>query len=479
MDNEPSFASLLEETDKKTAPSNETSQEPTPEQASNPQVNPNTGQDTLPASLLFAFAANDASSTAAKQQDGTVDPEGLGEKADTAALQQTAGPFTPVQHPPLPQGQGEEQADAFTISGRGGKAKIAPTGNMPEKNIGQAVNAGPELQAKTSGAATADKAMPIPTDAGVLASLTKTTGIQKANGRDETATKGKEADIKTSSLASPGESAKSDAPQPAVKGQFPAPQTNLRNSETSGNSAFGLPSTGDESGQAQATAKPVASTSGESVAKGDNPGNTGGDSLTPPKPVSQQTAGLLQINDSPAQTAMKAADGITPAFSATTAIDGVQPGSTNGQIMQPANQNSPQVPLNNIAVHIASQARAGNHHFNIRLDPPELGRIDIKLEITRDGQTLTHLAVEKPDTLDMLRQDSRQLERALNNAGLDSRNGSLSFSLRDDSQNRRQASTHDPEGPLISPDKTEEREQILEPVITRTLNISSGLDISI
>ena len=151
------------------------------------------------------------------------------------------------------------------------------------------------------------------------------------------------------------------------------------------------------------------------------------------------------------------------------------PAATRG----PLNQPLPQVPLNNMAVHIAAQARAGNQQFNIRLDPPELGRIDIRMEIASDGQTLTHLAVEKTETLDLLRQDSRALERALTNAGLDQRNGSLSFSLKDDNQNRQQAANDDDRkgNPYKDPDNSDADNH--EAVTSRTLNVSSGLDISI
>ena len=56
---------------------------------------------------------------------------------------------------------------------------------------------------------------------------------------------------------------------------------------------------------------------------------------------------------------------------------------------------SPAVPLNGVAVEIASQALAGKHRFEIRLDPPELGRIDVKLDIDSDGNVTSRLVVER------------------------------------------------------------------------------------
>ncbi len=194
------------------------------------------------------------------------------------------------------------------------------------------------------------------------------------------------------------------------------------------------------------------------------------------KPLAQAAFSFQGMENT--QNNAKTVDGIVPAISMMAAGDLARPSGITGLTSTSGNPASPQVPLNNIAVHIASQASAGHQRFTIRLDPPELGRIDIRLEIGRDGQTLTHLAVEKPETLDLLRQDSRQLERALNNAGLDSRNGSLSFSLKDDSQGKQQAGSSQSDG---TPDADENHieQEGDEPVITRTLNMNSGLDISI
>lgn len=91
----------------------------------------------------------------------------------------------------------------------------------------------------------------------------------------------------------------------------------------------------------------------------------------------------------------------------------------------------PQVSLNGLAVHIAQQAANGARRFDIRLDPPELGRIEVRLDVSKDGKVSTHLVVERSETLDLLQRDARALERALQNAGLDTSDGNLKFSLKD------------------------------------------------
>ena len=211
---------------------------------------------------------------------------------------------------------------------------------------------------------------------------------------------------------------------------------------------------------------------------------TAKDGEASPAPLMQKLKSLTQAAFSlqgadGAQINAKIADALTPAMSITAAGDLARPTGISGLTPTINNPALPQVPVNNIAVHIASQASAGNQRFNIRLDPPELGRIDIRLEIGRDGQTLTHLAVEKPETLDLLRQDQRQLERALTNAGLDSRNGSLSFSLKEENQNRQQAGTPEQDGVPGSVENADESDDQDDTTISRTVNMSSGLDISI
>ncbi|MCA6114656.1 flagellar hook-length control protein FliK [Bradyrhizobium sp. WSM 1738] len=91
------------------------------------------------------------------------------------------------------------------------------------------------------------------------------------------------------------------------------------------------------------------------------------------------------------------------------------------------------VPVSGLAMEIAASVRSGKTRFEIRLDPAELGRIDVRIDVDRNGQVTSHLTVERPETLSMLRQDANQLQRALDNAGLSTGNGGLQFSLRDQS----------------------------------------------
>ena len=89
-------------------------------------------------------------------------------------------------------------------------------------------------------------------------------------------------------------------------------------------------------------------------------------------------------------------------------------------------------PAEQIAVQMQRAAQQGQSRVQIRLNPAELGRIDVKLDVGDDGHVRAVLAVDKPETLDLMQRDPRALERALQAAGLKTDPGSLSFNLRDD-----------------------------------------------
>ena len=76
---------------------------------------------------------------------------------------------------------------------------------------------------------------------------------------------------------------------------------------------------------------------------------------------------------------------------------------------------------------------AESKNITIQLDPPDLGRVKISLEFSKENNTLKAiLTAEKPETHMMLQRDAHVLERALQEAGLDSDGSSLEFELSQD-----------------------------------------------
>jgi flagellar hook-length control protein FliK len=83
-----------------------------------------------------------------------------------------------------------------------------------------------------------------------------------------------------------------------------------------------------------------------------------------------------------------------------------------------------------LAVEISAKSQSGAKQFDIRLDPPELGRVEVRLSIDATGKASAHLSAEQPRTLDLLQKDAPALTRALRDAGLNVSQNGLNFSLR-------------------------------------------------
>lgn len=91
-------------------------------------------------------------------------------------------------------------------------------------------------------------------------------------------------------------------------------------------------------------------------------------------------------------------------------------------------------PISQVPHVVALEARklgtSGTHEFTIRLDPAELGRIDVKLEVKADGYVTAIVQADQASTYDLLRQDARGFEQCLTDSGLKTNADTLNFSLR-------------------------------------------------
>ncbi|MGL1919556.1 MAG: flagellar hook-length control protein FliK [Hyphomicrobiales bacterium] len=93
------------------------------------------------------------------------------------------------------------------------------------------------------------------------------------------------------------------------------------------------------------------------------------------------------------------------------------------------------LPLNSMAFQIGKQFSKGNSEFQIRLDPAELGRINIKLSLKQGGNVKAHMVVERNDVFELLQRDARALEKALSDAGFDGKDVDVEFSLDQNASN--------------------------------------------
>jgi len=147
----------------------------------------------------------------------------------------------------------------------------------------------------------------------------------------------------------------------------------------------------------------------------------------------------------------------------------------------PLAAQSPPVPIAGVAIEIATQAQSGKNHFEIRLDPPELGRIDVRLDVDSDGHVTSHLIADRSDTLNLLRNDAPGLQRALEDAGLKTSDNGLQFSLRDQGMGQQQTPT--PATPnttqIVVQDNTLPAGDIAQRNYSRLADLRGGVDIRV
>jgi flagellar hook-length control protein FliK len=147
----------------------------------------------------------------------------------------------------------------------------------------------------------------------------------------------------------------------------------------------------------------------------------------------------------------------------------------------PGQTTPTQVPAMAIALQVARNLQKGVNRFDIRLDPAEMGRIDVRMEVKKDGNVAAHLVVDRPETLDLLQRDSRALQQALNDAGLQANSDSLNFSLRDQNAGGGDPSFGSSAASTSSTGQTAQatEETTLGPIYNINLSATGGIDIRV
>ncbi len=93
-----------------------------------------------------------------------------------------------------------------------------------------------------------------------------------------------------------------------------------------------------------------------------------------------------------------------------------------------------------VATLIQKTAKQGeSQSLAIQLDPPELGRLNVRMQYDAGEPLKVHIVLEKADTMAMFLRDSHALQSALDQAGLKTDSASLSFELSQDGSAFQQA----------------------------------------
>lgn len=269
--------------------------------------------------------------------------------------------------------------------------------------------------------------------------------------------------------------------QPTVAPVVPLPVTprsELADGEAPAEGQAAQPVAGDATGPA---AKAVHALAGKEEADGKAEAGAKSDSVTKAAPAT--VAADHKPFEMLLQPAIKAEPGKlvqqfdpnNQAPNATGAAPG-QAGSATGGVP---------TPVHLVPVEIGLRAMSGAKQFDIRLDPAELGRVDVNLSISDKGEVSAKLVVDRVETLHLLQRDARTLERAFEQAGLKPSDGGVDISLRDPSDQSafRQNRQHDeaPQRPRTQHggERTDEASLSIDPVPQRRLVRLGGVDLSI
>ena len=119
--------------------------------------------------------------------------------------------------------------------------------------------------------------------------------------------------------------------------------------------------------------------------------------------------------------------------------DGPQAAFSGTETLSPArlDQNQPvpaaerTMPSDQIAPALVGMLKTtdGVQSVTIRLQPVELGDVQIRVDRTADGPDHVEITTERPETLQLLQRDQPRLEQALDQAGLFSTGRTVSFQL--------------------------------------------------
>lgn len=158
-----------------------------------------------------------------------------------------------------------------------------------------------------------------------------------------------------------------------------------------------------------------------------------------PAPASAQPAAQAQPKASPAPAADAAPQATSvsqPAMPAQAAIDALTAsagptGPSRPAAAPPALQSAPAATIQ-VYTRIIERADGRAQRFEVRLDPAELGRVDVRIEIGADRKVHAVLAAHDSAALTDLMKGQRALERALADAGIDLADKGVRFELASD-----------------------------------------------
>ncbi|GIU66221.1 flagellar hook-length control protein FliK [Candidatus Phycosocius spiralis] len=142
-------------------------------------------------------------------------------------------------------------------------------------------------------------------------------------------------------------------------------------------------------------------------------------------------------------------DGVTTA-SRSDALNVVAGGDVSHK---PPSLGPQTIPL--LAAAMMRRYNNGMKEFTLRLDPPELGRVDVRLTVSANKKVRAVVSTDRAEALNDLTRSARDLARALMDSGLELEENGLSFSMSDQghAQHQHGGEQSAPQPQTLTPDK--------------------------
>ena len=130
-------------------------------------------------------------------------------------------------------------------------------------------------------------------------------------------------------------------------------------------------------------------------------------------------------NSSQNQGSLSSSNANSPSSSASAGFESMMNSLSQLQARFP--QATPRYVQDQVFVHIRRAVQSGHSHMTIRLHPRALGMVAAQLKFDADKRVRVQLSAEKPETLELLQRDAKELVRSLAESGIDTEG--LDFSL--------------------------------------------------
>ncbi|MDE2500601.1 MAG: flagellar hook-length control protein FliK [Alphaproteobacteria bacterium] len=306
--------------------------------------------------------------------------------------------------------------------------------NAPAAKTATADKQKAATDAKTTGSSDAKPAADpaAAQDPGILAALMS---AQQTQTPQPVKTGGQASGTKTAAVdgAKPTGSGTDAKAAPTVAADQPPPATGAAAPVDSGK-----PTASKQSAEPIAPGKPV---DGGKIAK-DNAAASQTAATQQASPTGQSSTST-SLNSQPAPSVMATLAQTTSATNTSLAAPTTL--AANLQVVPQHYDAAASTPFSALGLTIATKSHDGLNHFDIRMDPAELGSVQVHLSVDNSGKTQATIVADRPQTLQLLQSDSANLARSLTDAGLNLSNNGLNFSLRG-GQERQNGNGNSPNG---------------------------------